>query len=210
MIKRLIIAVSLLGAAQQASADLWGALLRGAVETGSEAAVNSAIQSRQKQLEAERREAEMRRIAEEKRAEEARRAREREEKMKEEERRREEERIRRIESFAKERLTKVWDAHESIARTGKTLADLHDTFVRFGFNPEADSDYMAAKDICEELQSDKSAIWKSIEDAYIADQRVLALPDMEECVKARDKAFSESNLLAETVLAKIKKFKEGV
>ena len=210
MIKRYIIAVSLLGVANQASADLWGALLRGAIETGAEAAANAAIQSNQERAEAERREAEARRIAEEKRAEEVRKAREREKRMKEEERRREEARIRRIESFAKERLAKVWSAYESIDKTEKMLSDLRATLVQFDFKPGTDPDYIAAKGICDELKNDKKAIWTSIENAYIADQRFLALPDVEESVSARDKAFSESNLLAETVLAKIKKFKEGV
>ena len=210
MIKRLVIAVLLLGAANRASADLWGALLRGAIETGADAAANAVIQSQQDRREAERREAEMRRIAEEKRAEELCKAKEREERMKEEERRREEERIRRIESFAKESLAKVWNAHESIDKTEKTLADLRATLVRFDIKPERDPDYMAAKGICDDLKNDKHAIWTSIENAYIADQRFLALPDVEESVNARDKAFSKSNLLAETVLAKIKKFKEGV
>lgn len=128
----------------------------------------------------------------------------------EEARQREEARIRRIESFAKERLAKVWSAYESIDKTENTLSDLRATLARFGFKPEIDPDYIAAKGICDELKNDKKAIWMSIENAYIADQRFLALPDVEESVSARDKAFSESNLLAETVLAKIKKFKEGV
>ena len=210
VMRKLIILASVITIASTVAADLADALFYGFLQASAEAVGSAVEDAANERREAERREAEARRIAEEKRAEEVRKAREREKRMKEEERRREEARIRRIESFAKERLAKVWNAYESIDKTENALSDLRAILVQFDFKPGTDPDYIAAKGMCDELKNDKKAIWTSIENAYITDQRFLALPDVEERVSARDKAFSESNLLAETVLAKIKKFKEGV
>ena len=208
--RKLLVLASVISFAYAASAGLFEALLRGAGETLGDAIEESAKNRREKESNDIDSSYYHKKEAEEKRAEEERKAREREERLKEEARQREEARIRRIESFAKERLAKVWSAYESIDKTEKTLSDLRATLVQFDFKPGTAPDYIAAKGICDQLKNDKKAIWTSIENAYITDLRYLALPDVEESVNARDKAFSESNLLAKTVLAKIKKFKEGV
>ena len=147
----------------------------------------------------------------EKKEEEAERARvaAAEQQRREEAIKREETKKEKIRKFALKEMPKVWVAYQSLeseisVQTGK-IEDLADALRAFNRRPEQDEDFRHIQALRNAMIQTRDALWKRMEDAYLAARKFEAMPTSKDNEALLRKALEDG--IAEADMA-AKRFKE--
>ena len=122
---------------------------------------------------------------------------------------REEAKIDKIRRFALKETPSVWDAYQSLQSEvdvqNDKIKDLSKALREFDRVPEQDEDFVRIRELRDDMIRTRDALWKRLEDAYLAAKKFEAAPTSKSNEALLKKALFEG--VAEAAAAE-KKFKE--
>lgn len=117
-----------------------------------------------------------------------------------------------LRDFAMKDAPAVWKAYQHLStiieEKDKKNAELRETLLMFGVNPDTDADFTRLLKVREELAASCDAIKAKLEEAYLQARKFAATPDRKEFDELRKRAVEDGVREAQTALRRYKAMKE--